>query len=348
MPPTLQLVLLLVAVLLPSPAGGSRGDRLEGFRRCEAACRGVGPPHCASAYGRPAVGCVGASASLLHRLAGAGQGAADPAAVERECALLCASAVAAYLKETGRPAEKFHGRWAFRRSGGLAEPLSAAFSVLNASAHLEGWLAFRRAYNAAPEAAAKAYPWAPLWALYALLNLLMWAGSTAWHSAATDATEKADYAGVTLAAMGSLLVALARAADLRTPRRWAWLAAALGPVYAGHAAYLLLPSSIDYGWNLKFHVGTSVLNSAVWLAWAFRRRHPARHVLLRFVALIYAALALEVLDFPPVAGLLDAHACWHAVTVPLISGTAASFWTFVLGDLRYALAAGDETKAKVA
>ena len=34
-------------------------------------------------------------------------------------------------------------------------------------------------------------------------------------------------------------------------------------------------------------------------------------------ALAYAAAAFELLDFPPILGLLDAHALWHASTAPL-------------------------------
>ena len=34
-------------------------------------------------------------------------------------------------------------------------------------------------------------------------------------------------------------------------------------------------------------------------------------------ALLFAAAALEILDFPPLGGLLDAHALWHAAAVPL-------------------------------
>ena len=26
----------------------------------------------------------------------------------------------------------------------------------------------------------------------------------------------------------------------------------------------------------------------------------------------------QVLDFPPLWGLVDAHACWHAATVPMV------------------------------
>jgi len=50
------------------------------------------------------------------------------------------------------------------------------------------------------------------------------------------------------------------------------------------------------------------------------------------VALAGAA-ALEVLDFAPVWGVIDAHAAWHACSAPI----ALAFWTrFVRAELRWA------------
>ena len=36
-----------------------------------------------------------------------------------------------------------------------------------------------------------------------------------------------------------------------------------------------------------------------------------------FFHFAYASAAFELLDFPPILGLLDAHALWHASTAPL-------------------------------
>lgn len=45
-------------------------------------------------------------------------------------------------------------------------------------------------------------------------------------------------------------------------------------------------------------------------------------------ALVNVAMLLEVLDFPPLLGILDAHSLWHAATAPL----AYLFYSFVEGD----------------
>ena len=40
-------------------------------------------------------------------------------------------------------------------------------------------------------------------------------------------------------------------------------------------------------------------------------------------------MVFEVLDFPPILGILDAHAIWHAATAPL----AYVFYEFIEGDV---------------
>ena len=57
-------------------------------------------------------------------------------------------------------------------------------------------------------------------------------------------------------------------------------------------------------------------------------QHPHRWILYSFLGLAYAALLLEVLDFPPIWGVVDAHASWHAATVPL----TYLFYAFIRGD----------------
>lgn len=44
-----------------------------------------------------------------------------------------------------------------------------------------------------------------------------------------------------------------------------------------------------------------------------------RWMFVVFVVGMHACMLLEVLDFPPLLGLLDAHALWHAATPPSCS-----------------------------
>lgn len=61
-----------------------------------------------------------------------------------------------------------------------------------------------------------------------------------------------------------------------------------------------------------------IIHSLVLLVWSYGIKHPNRWHLLGLLCAAHAASLLEVLDFPPVAGMLDAHALWHAAT-PLIT-----------------------------
>ena len=88
-----------------------------------------------------------------------------------------------------------------------------------------------------------------------------------------------------------------------------------------------------------------LLWSAWWLLTRSDRAHawraPALHLALA------AAAALELIDFPPVLGALDAHALWHLLTAPL---ALAFWWGFVVPELacarRCALSQGVLKKGK--
>lgn len=72
------------------------------------------------------------------------------------------------------------------------------------------------------------------------------------------------------------------------------------------------------GLNMKVCVGLALLGGVLWMTWAAKHwaRPYAKKVVL-FYVLLYLAGAFEVLDFPPIGGILDAHALWHGCTIPL-------------------------------
>jgi hypothetical protein len=69
----------------------------------------------------------------------------------------------------------------------------------------------------------------------------------------------------------------------------------------------------------------------IWATWSLVTSHPARFKL--WTAVCGAALAslLEIFDFPPLWGIFDAHAIWHAATLPV----AYLWWSFVKDDATY-------------
>lgn len=58
---------------------------------------------------------------------------------------------------------------------------------------------------------------------------------------------------------------------------------------------------------------------AWWLRWCLRQGRRLPHVwkCAAAVLLLQALALLELLDFPPLLWVLDAHALWHIGTIPL-------------------------------
>lgn len=66
----------------------------------------------------------------------------------------------------------------------------------------------------------------------------------------------------------------------------------------------------------------------LWAVWAGLTRHPARWKLWVVVVGGGLALLLEIYDFPPYWEYVDAHALWHASTIPL----SYLWWSFIKDD----------------
>lgn len=104
--------------------------------------------------------------------------------------------------------------------------------------------------------------------------------------------------------------------------------------YLGHISYLTLLPRFDYTYNMAFNLTLGLTHNALWLLYSLPtsviRRFPSQAKSYRpnfvnkaavFVGLTTAATALELFDFPPLGGIIDAHALWHLVTAPI-----ALFW----------------------
>lgn len=75
----------------------------------------------------------------------------------------------------------------------------------------------------------------------------------------------------------------------------------------------------------------AVAQILIWAIWAGVTSHPSR-LKLWFVAIAGGfAMLLEIYDFPPFEGFVDAHALWHATTIPL----TYLWWSFICDDAKY-------------
>lgn len=224
-------------------------------------------------------------------------------------------------------AQKYHGKWPFTRWLGLQEPLSSVASLLNAAAHARALRALWRAGRRGR----------PPYLAHCLLSLAAWLASAAFHARDTRVTERADYflAGAVVA-LGVHVTALRtlRCVGAAAPRRRAALGAVLGVAYLARV-HAMLTRRFDYGGWVVACLALGLLQTLLWLRWAWWTRegttHPSRRSLLVFIASLNAASLLEVLDFPPLLWhTLDAHAVWHLATIPLW----ALWYRFVLLDLQ--------------
>lgn len=85
------------------------------------------------------------------------------------------------------------------------------------------------------------------------------------------------------------------------------------------------------GWNMKVCVVMVVAQLLLWAIWAGVTHHPSRWKLWVVVVAGALAMLLEIYDFPPYQGFLDAHALWHATTIPL----TYIWWSFIRDDAEF-------------
>ncbi|XP_022892186.1 post-GPI attachment to proteins factor 3 isoform X1 [Olea europaea var. sylvestris] len=235
--------------------------------------------------------------------------------------------------ELGYRPFKYHGKWPFRRLYGFQEPVSVALSALNLSMHFHGWLSFFiLLYYKLPLKPDKRpyYDYTGLWHFYGFLSMNSWFWSAVFHSRDVSLTEKLDYSSAVALLGYSLLLAIVRSFSVRDEAARVMVAAPLVAFTITHVLYLN-NYKMDYGWNMKVCVVMAVAQLLVWAVWAGVTGHPSRWKLWIVVVGGGLSMMLEIYDFPPYEGLVDAHALWHATTIPL----TYVWWSFIKDDAEY-------------
>ncbi|KAF9599625.1 hypothetical protein IFM89_001367 [Coptis chinensis] len=69
----------------------------------------------------------------------------------------------------------------------------------------------------------------------------------------------------------------------------------------------------------------------LWVVWAGVTRHPSKWNLWAVVLATSLAMLLEIYDFPPYKGYVNAHALWHATTIPI----TYLWWSFIKYDAKF-------------
>lgn len=210
---------------------------------------------------------------------------------------------------------QFHGKWPFHRILGIQEPASVIFSLGNLYAH---WNGLRKIRSSIPSN----YPLRKYYEKFARIGVLAWILSTAFHTRDFPITEELDYLGAGLSVLYGMYYTPIRIFRLDRPKKqesilrlWTLLC---GLAYILHVAYLKL-IKWDYNYNMTANVVLGVVQNTLWSWFSYRQYSRFQRPWAAWpgiaVAWVMLAMSLELLDFPPLWGFLDAHSLWHAGTI---------------------------------
>lgn len=231
-----------------------------------------------------------------------------------ECRYQCMQEIVSQYRRMGLAPWQYHGKWPFERWWGIQEPASVIFSWANGMAHWLGWKFYGR--NADPKG----------WMHNVVRGMMLtalgaWSASTIFHTRDTSLTEKCDYFGAAGHLLYALYLTIVRMSRLKSLKSLLLIPFVIFWLYHIWG----LSKHFDYGWNMTVMVIIGMSFNVIWLVWAIRHWN-LRHArwMACWTILGTSAGLLELLDFPPMWGLLDAHAIWHLITIPL------NYWLYVI------------------
>ena len=214
------------------------------------------------------------------------------------------------------PIVQFHGKWPFYRFMGIQEPFSVLFSLFNFLAHRQG---LERVKASIPPS----YPLRPYYLMFGYFGLASWIFSMIFHTRDFNITEKLDYFAAGASVLYGLYLAPIRIfrLDQLDPVKEsilrAWTVTCL-LLYTAHVSYLTL-WSWDYTYNMAANVAVGIVQNLMWTGFSIIRYRKLQKPWAAWPGLIVAwiimAMSLELFDFPPWLGSIDAHSLWHLGTV---------------------------------
>ena len=215
-----------------------------------------------------------------------------------------------------QPVYQFHGKWPFYRFLGMQEPFSVIFSLFNYLAHSWGMAQIRD--KIPPTYALRKY-----YVAFGYFGLASWTFSIIFHMRDFNVTEKLDYFAAGAQVLYGMYMAAIRIFRLerREPMRQSvlrvWTTTCI-ILYTLHVTYLTL-WKWDYTYNMAANVAIGVVQNLMWGGFSFVQYKRMGRLWAMWpgfiVTWIVLAMSLELLDFPPWMGMLDAHSLWHLGTV---------------------------------
>ena len=219
------------------------------------------------------------------------------------------------------PIVQFHGKWPFWRFLGIQEPASVLFSLFNFLAHDHGMSKIREQIPAK-------YPLRRYYLLFGYFGLASWTFSMIFHTRDFNVTEKLDYFAAGASVMYGLFYSPIRIFRLDRPqpsvtnqspstilRFWTFFCASLYLLHIGYLTFI----RFDYTYNMAANVVVGIVQNVLWTWFSIQRYRKVGRLWAAWPGLIVAwiilAMSLELFDFPPWWGMVDAHALWHLGTV---------------------------------
>lgn len=219
----------------------------------------------------------------------------------------------------------------------MQEPFSVLFSFFNFAAH---WHGMCRVQESIPAW----HSLRPYYMMFGYIGLASWSFSMIFHMRDFPLTEKLDYWAAGASVLYGLYLAVVRIFRLdlentpyRPTLRRLWTAVCV-LLYTLHVSYLTF-WSWDYTYNMMANVVVGIVQNLMWTGFSIFRyqRHLKSWTAWpgMIVAWIIMAMSLELLDFPPWNGLIDAHSLWHLGTVV----PAVWWYSFLIRDTQDDIAA---------
>lgn len=237
-----------------------------------------------------------------------------------ECDYTCQRQITNYLRTQDLPLHQFHGKWPFLRLWGVQEPCSVLFSILNFHGHYRGiQLVFQRVPDT--------YPLKPYYVLLGIFGMNAWIWSSVFHVRDFLFTERADYFSAGASVLFGLFYAPLRLFDIHRrninlvrPYIYTW-AGICAFAFLAHVYYLSF-IRFSYSYNMAANVVVGIAQNIMWIYYSMTRSKSDRGLWVWtpvfVVVYVTCAMSLEIFDFFPIVDALDAHALWHAATVPMV------------------------------
>ncbi|KAI8906444.1 Per1-like protein [Gorgonomyces haynaldii] len=243
----------------------------------------------------------------------------------QNCQYSCMHSMTDQYIQSNQRVHQYYGKWPFWRLWGMQEPASVLFSILNLLGHWYGWRKYIKRMG-------PTFHLRPLYSLHGILAINSWLWSTVFHSRDFPLTEKLDYFSAMAVLLSGLLMALHRVFHIHMSSAVSFLLIFYAVLfYVIHCSYLSF-YRFDYGYNMIAGVTVGVLQNLLWLGWSLSHWKRSYAWQIGFVVLyMSAAMSLELLDFPPLWRVFDAHSLWHGATSLIV----LFYWDFLMKDSIY-------------